>query len=211
MSTLTREKYLRPDEVAKLLDSLDREAIVGRARGHRLPVRDAFAFRLALCSGARASELAALKIGDVTLAPGGPPRIAIRRGKGGKAREVILPAAMRATIKEHIAWLDAAGLGTGPDAPLLPGRDGSPMGRGGLFKRWKAALHRAGIPHRPLHASRHTTGLTLYRQTKDLLLVKKVLGHSKSATTEIYADVLDVDVAEAMDAAFPAAKSGGRR
>ncbi len=209
--SLDRTKYLTPDEVAKLHDLLDREAIVGRARGHRLPVRDAFAIRLALCSGARASELAGMKVGDVTVAGGGPPRVYIRRGKGGRPRDVILPSSMRPMIKDHLAWLGAAGLGTEVEAPLLPGRDGKPMGRGGLFKRWSAALRRAGIPHRPLHASRHTTGLTLYRQTKDLLLVKKVLGHSKAATTEIYADVLDADVAEAMDAAFSAARTGGRR
>ncbi len=209
--SLDRTKYLVPDEVVKLLDHLDREAIVGRARGHRLPVRDAFAIRLALCSGARASELAALKIGDVTLAPGGPPRIAIRRGKGGRSREVILPAAMRSVIKEHLAWLGSAGLGTDADAPLLPGRDGKPMKRGGLFKRWSAALRRAEIPHRPLHASRHTCGLTLYRDSRDLLLVKKVLGHSKTATTEIYSDLLDSDVAEAMDRAFPATRTRARR
>ncbi len=203
MSALDRRKYLTPDEVAKLLDLLDREAIVGRARGHRLPVRDAFAFRLALCSGARASELAGLNVGDVTIAGGGPPRIRIRRGKGGKARDVILPSSMRPILKDHLTWLEAAGLGTGPEFPLLPGRDGKPMGRGGLFKRWSAALERAGLPHRPLHASRHTCGLVLYRQTRDLLLVKKVLGHSKTATTEIYSDLLDADVAEAMDRAFP--------
>jgi len=49
---------------------------------------------------------------------------------------------------------------------------------------------------------RHTTGLTVYRATKDLRLVQRLLGHSKVSTTAIYADVLDEDVAAAQNAAW---------
>ena len=51
---------------------------------------------------------------------------------------------------------------------------------------------------------RHTTALTVYRATKDLLrLVQRILGHFKVSTTAIHADVLDDDVAAAQDAAWP--------
>ena len=203
MTTLDRHKYLTPDETARLLDLLDREAIVARARGHRLPVRDAMLIRLAIISGLRASELCALTIADLALVHGQPPRVHVRCGKGGKARDVPLPTVLRRPLKEYLAWMRNAGYETDGDAPLLPGRTGSPMTRSAAWKRWTAALDRAGIEHRPLHAGRHTTALTVYRATKDLRLVQRLLGHSKVSTTAIYADVLDEDVAAAQDVAWP--------
>ncbi len=56
MSTLDRHKFLTPNETSRILDLLGREAIVTRARGHRLPVRDAMLIRLAIVSGLCASE-----------------------------------------------------------------------------------------------------------------------------------------------------------
>ena len=94
MTTLDRHKYLTPDETARLLDLLDREAIVARARGHRLPVRDAMLIRLAIISGLRASELCALTIADLALVHGQPPRVHVRCGWGGKAQDVPLPTAV---------------------------------------------------------------------------------------------------------------------
>jgi len=202
MTTLDRRKYLNPDETARLLDLLDREAIVAKARGHRLPVRDAMLIRLAIMSGLRASELCALVIGDLAVAPAQPPRVRVRHGKGDKARDVPLPAKLRKPLREYLAWMRRAGYDTSAAAPLLPGRTGRPLTRSAVWKRWTAALDRAGIEHRPLHASRHTTGLTVYRATKDLRLVQRLLGHSKVTTTAIYADVLPEDVSAGQDKAW---------
>ncbi len=200
--TLDRRKYLNPEETTKLLDMLDREAIVARERGQRLPVRDEMLIRLAIMSGLRASELGALVVGDLTLHRGQPPRVHVRHGKGDKARDVPLPGTLRKTLVEYIAWMKNAGYAADADAPLFPGRTGKPMSRSAIWKRWTAALDRAGIEHRPLHASRHTTGLTVYRATKDLRLVQRLLGHSKVTTTSIYADILPEDVAAGQDAAW---------
>ena len=103
MTTLDRHKYLTPDETARLLDLLDREAIVARARGHRLPVRDAMLIRLAIISGLRASELCALTVADLALVHGQPPRVRVRVrcGKGGKARDVPLPTSLRKPLKVY--------------------------------------------------------------------------------------------------------------
>ena len=202
MTTLDRRKYLNPEETSKLLDMLDREAIVARERGHRLPVRDEMLIRLAIMSGLRASELGALVVGDLTIARGQPPRVRVRHGKGDKARDVPLPRALRKPLVEYFAWMKIAGYDTGAEAPLFPGRTGRPMSSSAIWKRWTAALDRAGIEHRPLHASRHTTGLTVYRATKDLRLVQRLLGHSKVTTTAVYADVLPEDVAAGQDAAW---------
>jgi len=199
---LDRRKYLRPDEVEALLGSTENAAILARARGHRVPVRDHALFTVALSGGLRASELADLDRGDLHLGRG-LCHLFVRKGKGGKSREVALPRALKPFLNEYLAWMESAGLSTESTAPLFPGRTGQRMTRCGIWRRWKAALAAAGLPgDRPLHATRHTAAVMLYRATRDLRLVQKQLGHSSVTTTQIYADVLPEDVQAGVDAAW---------
>ena len=201
-TTLDTNKYLLPDERRSLMAMLADEAILARAKGHKLPVRDEMAIKVSFPGGVRASETVALDIRDVLLVHGRPPRLVVRHGKGDKRREVPLPKTLRKPLEEYIEWLGHAGFRTDPDAPLFPSRTGTRMTRSALWRRWAAVLERAGIEHRPLHATRHTTGVTVYRATKDLLLVQRLLGHAQPGTTAIYASVLDEDVEAAQDAAW---------
>jgi site-specific recombinase XerD len=198
---LRRHQYLRPDERDTLLRHLEDEAIVARARAHRVAVRDHALFTVALASGLRASELTDLNVGDLQVGRS-DVRLACRRLKrrGQPAEdEVLLPKALRGLLVAYRAWLTDAGFEMEPTAPLFPNRCGDRMTRWGIWKRWKDALEAAGIAHRPLHAARHTAGTTLYRATKDLLLVQRHLGHARPTTTAIYAGVLDEDVQEGVD------------
>ncbi len=199
---LTRRQYLRPEERDALLHHLEDQAIVARARGHRVAVRDHALFTIALASGLRASELTDLSVGDLQIGRV-EVRLACRRLKrrGRDADdEVVLPKALRAPMHGYVAWLKRAGLGAEAGAPLFPGRTGARMTRWGVWKRWKVALAGAGLPtDRPLHATRHTAGTALYRATKDLLLVQRHLGHARPTTTAIYAGVLDEDVQQGVD------------
>lgn len=201
MGPLTDRKYLRPEEVERLRAHLRDDADLGRLRALRLPVRDEALFTVALTGGLRASELAHLTIADLDLGRTGP-KVVVRRGKGGKRRDVALPSDLRLPLKRYVDWLPAAGLSADPTAPLFPGRDGEPLTRNGVWRAWTRLLEAAGIEHRPVHAARHTVGTTLYRATKDLRLVQKHLGHARVTTTAIYADVLDEDVRAGVDAAW---------
>ena len=62
------------------------------------------------------------------------------------------------------------------------------------------AMKRASITgRRNAHRLRHTYASRLYRASKDLRLVQKVLGHSRVDTTAIYADLFGEDVKGAVD------------
>jgi integrase/recombinase XerD len=50
------------------------------------------------------------------------------------------------------------------------------------------------------HMLRHTYATELYRQTKDIRLVQKALGHENLATTMIYTHIVDDDMETAMRA-----------
>jgi integrase/recombinase XerD len=199
---LRRHQYLRPEERDELLRYLEDQAIVARARGHRVPVRDHALFTVALASGLRATELTRLNVEDLHIGRS-EIRLGCRRLKrrGQPADdEVLLPKALRTFLAGYLGWLKHAGFEIEPESPLFPNRTGARMTRWGIWKRWKDSLEAAGIAHRPLHAARHTAGTTLYRATKDLLLVQRHLGHARPTTTAIYAGVLDEDVQAGVDA-----------
>lgn len=60
---------------------------------------------------------------------------------------------------------------------------------------------KAGIAKRVHpHLLRHTMATDLYKQTKDLRLVQKILGHASITTTTIYTHLVDEDVENALKA-----------
>ena len=202
---LDSRKYLTPAERDKLLAWITQEAIIARAKGHLLGPRDEAMFTIALAAALRASELAAVKVGDVRF-DRGHFHLVVQRGKGGKRREVALPAALRPFLRGYLDWMERADLSIESGAPLFPSRIGKHLTRNGVWRRWTTLLERAGISHRPLHASRHTSAVTLYRATRDLRLVQKQLGHARITTTQVYADVLPEDVQAGVNAAWSGLK-----
>lgn len=83
----------------------------------------------------------------------------------------------------------------GEDTPLIPDQKGAFLSPGTFRSRWYTLLDYAGIPHKGLHALRHTFATRLINGVKDedgnlhTLSVKQVadlLGHTTSAVTEKY-------------------------
>ena len=66
-----------------------------------------------------------------------------------------------------------------------------------VFKKW---AKKAGIPaHYSIHPLRHTYATNLYKASGyNLRLVQRQLGHSSPTVTQVYADVMDTDVEEAL-------------
>lgn len=71
---------------------------------------------------------------------------------------------------------------------------------GGVFgTAWRKALLDAGIEDYHFHDNRHTFATRMLRQTQNLKLVSRLLGHSKIESTMRYAHVLIDDMRAAMD------------
>jgi integrase len=146
---------------------------------------------LALYSGLRVSEIAALKIADINLASKDPYLI-VRKGKRGRRRDVYIDKALAKHLKEFIAYKKKAlKEPTDPDAPLFTGRDGGHCVPITLMKSFKRAIQEAGLPkHYSIHCCRHTYASFLLHSTGNLRFVQKQLGHSGLNMTALYADIL---------------------
>ncbi len=59
---------------------------------------------------------------------------------------------------------------------------------------------KVGLTHITVHGLRHTFGTALMRQSRDLRVVQRALGHARIETTSIYAHLEDDEMYGAMDA-----------
>jgi integrase len=74
-----------------------------------------------------------------------------------------------------------------------------PLTYAGVQSAWRRLRKRSGISNFRLHDLRHDFATKLLRETGNLRLVQKALGHASIKTTTRYAHVLDSEVAEAME------------
>jgi len=144
---------------------------------------------VALSTGLRVSEIAALKVGDFD-----PKRAALKVRRLKRRKPAVETLAIGADLAEHLAeyiehkrTLDQD---TGKAAPLFLGKRG-PLTASGLRQIWKRAIRDAGLPRElSVHCARHTLAVALLAKTRNLRQVQKQLGHASPATTaNMYADV----------------------
>lgn len=182
-----RDRFMDRQERAKLLKTCKERAELDQAKGRKAWPARYMLVDLALFTGLRVSEIAALKVGDLSLRAD-DPFLTVRSGKGGKRRTVYLDKALvrhlKLYIKHHLISPD-------PDNPLFPGRNNHHSPAITLMKSFKRAIEEAGLPkHYSIHSARHTYATYLLHDTGNLRYTQKMLGHSQIAMTALYADVL---------------------
>jgi integrase/recombinase XerD len=175
--------YLTREQVAAILAAPDR----GTWSGHR----DQVLFATAYNTGARVSELTALRVRDVLL----DRQTAVHlHGKGRKQRVIPL---WKNTATELRGWLDK--ISAVPGAPVFPNRAGAPLTRSGIRDRLDRAVAAAEQrcpslrgQHITPHTLRHSTAMHLLQSGTDLAVIALWLGHSSPAVTHQY---LEADLA----------------
>jgi integrase/recombinase XerD len=170
--------YLQPGQIQALLDAPDVSTNAG--------LRDRVLLTLMYNTGARVSELAGVKVGDLHLDAGAVHL----HGKGRKDRTVPL---WRESVRLLRRWIKKTR--AEPDAPLLPNSRGGHMTRSGIEHRLGVILERATKKEpefRKLHLSphtiRHTTAMHLLQSGVDLSVIAMWLGHESIETTHKYLD-----------------------
>lgn len=188
----------------------DEQSSILRVTGeHRDGFRDHIIYSLALGTGLRQEELAALNIGDVYREPE-KPRTSIelkvfkgharQDGKKPKAlQEVHVPESLRYKLKTFWRWKKREGEALDEDSPLFLSSRNQRISLRTLhhqFHTWQARAHFSR--RLKFHALRHTCGYNLYRITKDIRVVQKQLRHSDINTTTIYAVPSDDDMSRSV-------------
>jgi site-specific recombinase XerD len=163
-------------------------AIIGEPGSSWTSQRDHLLLRMLYNTGARVSELIAIKVADVVLDGAACVHL---HGKGRKQRTVPL---WRSTVKQIRAW-SKLNPQLEPNSPLLPNRDGNAMTRGNLTQRVALAV-KAATPAQPQlarrrispHTVRHTTAMHLLQSGVDITVIALWLGHESPVTTHHYVE-----------------------
>jgi site-specific recombinase XerD len=189
--TVTPDKFFDRAQRRKLLKSAKEKAELDLLHGRRSwPVRFMLV-DLALYSGLRVAEIAALKLGDLELRAQ-DPRLTVQHGKGNKKRAVYLDKDLVRHLKDFIllkkaSWEESVD----NDAPLFSGRSGNHCQPITLMKSFKVAVKSAGLPERySIHSARHTYATFLLHDTKNMKYVQRQLGHSSIGMTALYAEIM---------------------
>lgn len=194
----------------------------GRAQGQKRPLtpaqvgvvkevlatsgrlRDLALFSLALDTLLRASDLLALRVVDVQDAVGGiRAKLTIQQKKTGQALPVSLTTSTQATIATLITKS-----GKGPGDPLftaqvarngVPARPLTRRHYGRLVKSWARLVGIQDPAAFSTHSLRRTRAAFIYKESKNLEAVRRVLGHKSLAATSAYLGIDDDQALEVAD------------
>jgi integrase/recombinase XerD len=175
--------YLTRKEIAAILAAPDPSTWSGQ--------RDAVLLAVAYNTGARVSELTGLRVRHVLLDRQSALHL---HGKGRRERVIPLWPNTAAALR---SWLDR--IGTAPDTPVFPNRNGTAMSRSGVRDRLNRAVAAAertcpSLTDRRIspHTLRHSTAVHLLESGTDVAVIALWLGHSSPAVTHQY---LEADLA----------------
>lgn len=151
---------------------------------------------IALGSGLRVAEIARLACGDLALGKGSGS-IAVRRGKGGKPRIVIISGELCRTLRRFLEWKSRSGFSIDHDSPLISARRTTRfMCTRALQKMFSRLQAAAGVSSHRFHDLRHTYGSYLLQASgNDLVFVRDQMGHSNITTTTVYLHALNAEKA----------------
>lgn len=188
---ITKDKFFDREERIKLMKTCRDKAELDLLKGRTTWPKRYMLVDIALFTGLRVSEIASLKMEDLSLKTKDPFLI-VRNGKRGKKRDVYLSNRLTRQLKKYIDYKKKTlNESIDDEAYLFPGRNGEKTSVFTLMMSFKRAIREAGLPeHYSIHSARYTYATYLLHNTQDLRYVQKQLGHSNINTTALYADVL---------------------
>lgn len=177
-------RYLTADETVRLRDHTELLAHRDERAGRMTWPRRWIVVDLALSTGLRVSELAALTWADWSPSRG---TLRVRRLKRRQSRRESLPVPDGLTAHLRHWWALCGSQGSG--GPIVPGRYGGALSRPAWRRAWQAACRAAGVPVLPIHGARHTAAHRII-ETHGLAVAQHTLGHSTpTITSNMYGHV----------------------
>lgn len=185
------EIVFRLPKYLKLKDAKNLQHIFN-ASNSRNSIRNNTIITLFLNTGMRLSELVNINIKNIDF---NTKTINII-GKGNKERIVYLNKSALNAIKKYLNTRNYY-----EDEPLFIDNGNKRITTYNVEKICKQAFKLAGLEEYgfSVHSLRHTTAAYIYKETKDILVVKQLLGHENLNTTEIYTHIDNNEVRNAVN------------
>ena len=184
LKELSRDKFLTPDECARLCSAPARNSLMG--------MRDYAILKVMLNCGLRKNEIIELRVKDFQRQ--GNEYWLVVHSKGGDIEEQDILSDRAITAIQR--YLKKSGHADKPDDPLfqpLPSRvktDSKKISRRSIDFFLEKYVKRAGIgKHVHAHMLRHTFGTELQALTGDIKLTQKAMRHKNLNSTMIYLHV----------------------
>jgi integrase/recombinase XerC len=180
---------LTESEAGVLFEYLETRAtaFAAHTREQARILRDRAVLEVLYGTGARLSELLALRLGDITYDEG---LIAIRDGKGGKDRVVPIGDKGLESLATYVRSGRRYFAGHKSGDRLFLNRFGAPLGSEGLRYILDTTLKAAGIEkHLRVHDLRHTCATHMLNHGADIRFVQELLGHASLSSTQVYTHV----------------------
>jgi len=192
---MTERRARQGRKIPEILEA-DEQAALLRQPNPRYPTgeRNRMMLSLMLNTGLRLSEATGLRWKDIDLNSG---RLTVRQGKGAEDRTL--------WVGEHDLdllrrWRERQAKAVpGSPAHVFTTLDGKPVSGRYVQQMVKRYAAKAGIEKdvHP-HTLRHTFATDLYRETTNIRLTQKALGHANLATTQIYTHIVDEELEGAL-------------
>ncbi|APT18474.1 hypothetical protein FC62_GL000643 [Amylolactobacillus amylotrophicus DSM 20534] len=180
-------KIFSLDEQERLLNQFNLRYIT--------PQRNQTMIQLLLNTGLRLAELTNLKWNDIDLMTG---QLKVVEGKGLKDRILWLN---EETLSMLGKWKQRQFKEWGRSDLVFTTRTLHSLDGKAVRSMIKTYSDKAGIKkHITTHSLRHTFASDLLRETKNLRIVQKALGHADISSTQIYTHIVDEELEEALKA-----------
>lgn len=178
-------KYLNIDDAKKIQKVFNKH-------NSRNPIRNNAIITLFLSSAIRLSELANINIKDINF----DEKLIKIIGKGHKERFVYLTDNAINSIKEYMSHRSIVD----NDALFLNNKY-KRLSIYGIERICNKAFKLAGLEEHgyTTHSLRHTAATYIYGETKDILVVKEVLGHTSIISTELYTHLENDELKSAVE------------
>lgn len=196
-------QVMSEDEVRTLLSA----RVHHRRHGAYLDLRDRAMMEVLYGSGLRRFELCGLDLADIDAQSG---KVRVRHGKGDKERYSYLSEPALESLSAYLE-VRPTHLTTRSGSALfltIRGDRITPRQLWVVFARLRAAAVEVGLTkHVVPHTLRHSFATHIYRNSRNIRAVQKLLGHSSINTTEKYTHIEDDELRDIYRSAHPRAKA----
>jgi len=182
-------------KIPEVLTATEQEALLAQPNPRYLTGhRNRMLLRLMLDTGLRLSEAINLRWRDIDLNSG---KVMVRQGKGAKDRTLWTG---EENLSALVAWRERQ-LSECAGAPenVFTTKAGGALAPRYVQRMVKRYAAKAGIEKdiHP-HTLRHSFATDLYRETTNLRLTQKALGHASVSTTQVYTHIVDEELEGAL-------------